>query len=304
MKRISVFFLSAVFAIVSSAKAETTITAVGVDTPGLAGYKTWTVSANSTDGLVNGIDVTFDGAINQVELTGLSTIFNDFNALIPTLAPGKTADQDSQFMFKSSDILHLQTQESTSLLKGALTNLRTKNTGGESGPWSLPFAQLVIPNAASGTVNFNAQLDIRKADGSGSLPVVALNGVIGDQGTTNQPPSVTSAILDITLPQGVDHTFAATDDGVPTPGLTWALDSFTGPGGGNAPTLNAATGQFQWTPGSAKGGQYIASVTATDAGGLSGSGTLTINVTVPEPSTIALLGLSVVGLVGLARRRG
>lgn len=229
MKRISVFFLSAVLVAATSAYGETTLSSEAVDTPGLAGFKTWTVSLNSTDARINGIDVVFSGAMNQISPPGLSTVFNNFNALLPALVPGSNAQQDSQFMFNSDELLSLNTGESATELKGALTNLAAKNSGGDSGPWSLPFAQLVIPTAASGTVAYEMDLDV-----GGQL--VQLSGVVGEQGTTNQPPSVTSAILDITLPQGVDHTFAATDDGVPTPGLTWALDSFNGPGGGNQPT--------------------------------------------------------------------
>jgi hypothetical protein len=150
------------FVIAVSANAAVVITLDGVATTGLAGHTTYTVKATSDSGPINGIDVTFEGAMNQVNPFSLATIFTDMNSAI---AGSGDVSQDSQFLFGSGDILSTATGEGDSLLKGAITNIAALG-GGQS----VDFAQIVI--ADGGSVSYDASFD----DGGGVA--VSVNGMI------------------------------------------------------------------------------------------------------------------------------
>jgi len=192
------------------------------------------------------------------------------------------------------------------------------------------FLLATIGYTGLGNATSNSNLELRVgsnliADYEGNAAMVRLGGPnaplvdgtvtpnVGAAGTikfgavvTNTAPVVTSDIISATVPALVSHQMVATDDG-PLSSLSWTISNFSGPGvPPHAPTISS-TGLLTWdTNGGAKGGQYIATVMATDAGSpiLSGQGTLTINLTVPEPASFGLASLAMIGLVGFARRRG
>jgi hypothetical protein len=92
--------------------------------------------------------------------------------------------------------------------------------------------------------------------------------------------------------------------------VEWFLESLLGPGGADA-TAQAgvdATGKFSWlSPPTAPLGTWVATIRGTNSLGDTNppgtdTGTFTFNL-VPEPGTIALLAIGMVGLMGIGRRR-
>lgn len=171
-------------------------------------------------------------------------------------------------------------------------------------------ARITLTEDAAGTLKYFAST----ADGTETtFDFDIAGGVIGGGGGDNTPPTGTDALIDNVLAGAqISHTFAATDAETPSGPFTWSNLQFVGgPGfggtgdpGPNAPTLTPE-GVLAWNTAGAARGIYTATATVADPEGATGDATLTVNVTgVPEPSTIALLGLTVVGVAGLVRRRG
>jgi hypothetical protein len=86
------------------------------------------------------------------------------------------------------------------------------------------------------------------------------------------------------------------------PPITWENLTLVpgGPTPPNAATLSD-TGLFSWNAAQAGVGTYSWDVTARNAAGTD-VGRVSINVIIPEPATISLIGLAMIGLAGIFRR--
>ena len=167
---------------------------------------------------------------------------------------------------------------------------------------SMNIAYIVIPKRTLPNLNFSVKVfnpngDLIATIDSSDFP---LPGVF-------EPPVVNN--LDLTNPLDclnctVSGQVTATNN--PT---SWApalnslvLQSYTpnyGASGGLGPiaatSWDPVTQQFSWNTTGAKGGDYVWGVSATNLGG-TGNGTITVHILTPEPSSLLLAALAVLGV--------
>jgi len=171
------------------------------------------------------------------------------------------------------------------------------------------FAQLVLKAAESVLVSFT----VLTAEGVNTTFddfCIGMCEPIGGGVLTIDPALATD---DPAVPaQLISQQFNALLDGGATTADSWSITGFTKGGvaavPANPPSISS-TGLFSWLPTLADLGpvgadaDWQALIQATKAGSDNASATFDIGLTIPEPTTMSLFGLAMVGAIGFLRRR-
>ncbi|MCH8841032.1 MAG: PEP-CTERM sorting domain-containing protein [Planctomycetes bacterium] len=276
--------------------AVTTITTSSAPTVDLAGLTTWTLTAQSDQGDIIGFNFDssgasgfgFIGSMNQVNPFGLTTIFDDVGPGA-YLGDGAHISQDSHFGVAGSTGIVVNPFEDGNSLFGAW-NTTTGNFP------ILTLAQLTIPDGQS--VSYLGEITVA---GTGGNILESVTGNVGGS-VTNTPPMVVDQFVVVAKLNPVSNLqLLATDaeDG-DNENLAWSWTGLSGPGlPFNTPTLTA-DGKFSWDSLGSANGFYTSMLTVEDSGMLMDMATLTVQV--PEPGTLILAGLSLVGVFASRRR--
>lgn len=159
MLRNTFFATLAVLGVAASSQAAVIISSVGTPTVNLPGFTTWTLTATTDQGSIQGFDFAskpeygFFGAMNQVNPAGNATIFTDSNGFFGFV--GADVSQDSQFKFATSAVT-----VPAGFAEEGPTKLRAVFAAGAPLGTAVAFAQLAIPDAAAGIVNFVGQVQV------------------------------------------------------------------------------------------------------------------------------------------------
>lgn len=156
MFRSAVVVFSIMLGLATFTQASVVITRSDAPTVGLAGFTTVTLTAATDNGSqIHGFDFAsqssygFFGSMNQVNPAGASTVFQDDGSIFPV--PDLSRDSHFNFVARSLTIPAGFASESNSHLRALFASGTPLGT-------SVPFVQLVIPNASAATVNYVGQV--------------------------------------------------------------------------------------------------------------------------------------------------
>jgi hypothetical protein len=323
-------FFAVLTVLAAAASSQAAIMLQGTMTPLDSGLESWRLNAMSTAGeVINGVNNpsvvagnsggTADAGLHQVwqPLLGATPTRGDQSALAFSDA---WRPYDSYFFFDSTNSLSVGGQfTETNNETGGKPDLPAGPAGpARSGYGTMGFSGASASKGftiASGLQGTNvplgqfilkqgeqAMVSLGVLDNSGGNTRIE-NFMLGGGGVVMNP-IIDNVNLGDQTAAIINHTFVPAAGSGPI--TSWSIAPTTG-----SPAVAATispTGVFQWhTIGSARsetGVPYSWTITATgEAGTTPDTGVLSLELVVPEPATMSLIGIAMVGLVGFARRR-
>lgn len=268
----------------------------------------YSLGLQSDGEIIAAVDVTINGQLHQRWTPGEDE--NGDPVDLPTANSANQTNGDSHLRAVTGALFGAGPFEDNSKVGSPLANTPTAVYGigtTLSGAWGIPLASqgttanlayIVIPENSKPSIDIRVKVAGQDGGILADLPASAFPG-FGQP--TNATPIVGDKMVDWfsqNPPAANSDSLSLTDDGPPG---VWSIDSFVSPNG-NAPSIDPNTGVFTWIGNGSPEGVYPAVLKYTDGGGLSDVGTLTIKWHIPEPSTLALFGLALVGFAGCRRK--
>jgi len=218
------------------------------------------------------------------EVLGVNTLpsVSDFDVVAEEDVPYVFTAAEFDAAFSDPDALHsLESVQIISLpANGTLALLGTPVTVGQE-IFTADLANLTY----QGNLDFNGD-DAFSWDGSDGRDYSGAPALVNLTVTPVNDPPILSAVGNQSVNEGQELSFTATasDQDLPAQTLTFSLDAASLAAG---MTIDAASGEFSWTPTEAQGGaNYTVTVTVTDDGtnpaNLTASETFTITVAVAD----------------------
>ena len=251
----------------------------------------------------------FFGPMSQVNPLApeFSTVFQNNNALFVAANPPRQVNEDSQFLFSTTDASVVAStpasQEGANILQATFAFTDPKGM-------SVPFVQLVIPDAATGSIGYRGDVLVGQ---SGQGVNWRVQGGIFDRPPFDPPPLVAD-VFDNTNFLGEIINLQPVNSIPGTPPVTWSELSgptYTpnfgalpnSPGLGPATwTWNPATQAFQFKTLGASAGTYVWQGSVSNIFG-SDTFSIAVDVIIPEPATLSLITLTLVSALGCSSRR-
>lgn len=286
-------------------------------------WVSYILGAQTDDGsTISGFDVTITGAVNQRWNFDL-----DNEVFVQSASSTNATNGDSHLMIPATAIVFVPATENNNqpspLPIAPDTGTRDYGIGTLlRGAWGIPgaeqstsanFAYLVVPKGMEPEIDIHIELSTSPDQ---PIPLVVLDnnsfgGPWGGGEVDEIPPVIVPQLVDFTIDVTDPATLTnlqltATDETTAVGDLTWSnLVYAGGPGqiSGSDATMDA-DGIFNWNPNGWREGAHLFNATVADAAGNMTTGlALTVNLIVPEPASIALFGLALVGFAGFRRKQ-